>query len=244
VTGIPIVMKQGSAGYLMDKEIKAFLQILQDPPRPLCAIVGGAKVSDKILLLENLLGKINKLLIGGAMAYTFLKAQGHTTGTSLVEEDQLDLAKKLIEQAKEKGVEVCLPIDHICHTAFGQTDTPLITEGVDIPDGYMALDIGPKTLEIYLAQIKESKACLWNGPMGVFEIDTYSKGTFSVAKTMAELTQGPEGLLSIIGGGDSAAAAEQSGQADKMSHVSTGGGASLELLEGKVLPGLNVLDNA
>jgi phosphoglycerate kinase len=239
VTGIPTVMKQGSAGYLMDKEIKAFLQILQDPPRPLCAIVGGAKVSDKILLLENLLGKINKLLIGGAMAYTFLKAQGHTTGTSLVEEDQLDLAKKLIDQAKEKGVEFFLPIDHICHTAFGATDTPLITEGADIPDGYMALDIGPKTLEIYLAQIKESKACLWNGPMGVFEIDTYSKGTFSVAKTMAELTQDPVcKLLSIIGGGDSAAAAELSG------HVSTGGGASLELLEGKVLPGLNVLDDA
>eukprot|EP00977_Amphora_coffeiformis_P003097 scaffold578_cov167-Amphora_coffeaeformis.AAC.44 len=243
MTGIPAIMGAGAAGYLMDKEINAFKAILQDPPRPLCAIVGGAKVSDKILLLENLLQKVNKLVIGGAMAYTFLKATGHKIGKSFCQEDEIvELAKKLLETAKNNNVEVFLPVDHLCNTEFAATDSPLATEGVDIPDGYMALDIGPKTIEKYVSVIKECKACLWNGPMGVFEMDCFSKGTFTVAATMAEETQ-KNGMLSIIGGGDSASAAELSGHAPNMSHVSTGGGASLELLEGKNLPGLAALSD-
>ena len=241
VTGIPEIMGHGAAGYLMNKEISAFRQILQDPPRPLCAIVGAAKVSDKILLLENLLQKVNKLVIGGAMAYTFLKATGHKIGKSYCQEDEIvELAKKLLATAKANNVEVLLPLDHLCHTDFAATESPLATDGVDIPDGYMALDIGPKTIEVYTAAIKTCKACLWNGPMGVFEMECYSKGTFAVAATMGDMTAS-SGMLSIIGGGDSASAAELSGHAPRMSHVSTGGGAALELLEGKNLPGLAAL---
>jgi phosphoglycerate kinase len=258
MTGIPQVLGQGVAGFLMAKEIKAFSQVLNDPPRPLVAIVGGSKVSDKILLLENMITKINRLVIGGAMAYTFLKAQGYEIGKSFSQAGQMfkdkdgnemdivDLAKKLLEQAKEKGVEVSLPVDHVCHTSFAEPEggaEPLVTTDQNIPADYMALDIGPKTIEQYKEIVRECKAAIWNGPMGVFELPAYSKGTFAIAEVMGDETEA-NGMLTIIGGGDSASAAELSGQAPRMSHVSTGGGASLELLEGKDLPGITVLDDA
>jgi len=244
VTGIPKVLGQGAAGYLVQKEVEAFRQILVEPPKPFVAIVGGSKVSDKILLLEQLMEKVDKLLIGGAMAYTFLKAQGKEIGKSYSQEGEtLELALKLLEKAKKKGIDVQLPIDHVCNTEFAESDKPLVTDSVDIPEGYMALDIGPKTVALYQEKLQDCGAALWNGPMGVFEMEAYKAGTFTVATTLGDLTQNKK-MISIIGGGDSAAAAEISGQAVRMTHVSTGGGASLELLEGKALPGLVALDNA
>lgn len=243
MTGIPKELGNGYAGFLMAKEIKYFNQVLTEPPRPLVAIVGGAKVSDKILLLENMLEKINYLIIGGAMAYTFQKAAGIAIGTSMCEEDKLDLARSLLKKAEAKKVEVLLPVDHVCNTEFKASDAPLVTDGIEIPDGYMALDIGPKTIKKYVTVVNKCHSCIWNGPMGVFEMPCYSKGTFAIAKAMADNTSKGQ-LLSIIGGGDSASAAELSGEAPRMSHISTGGGASLELLEGKVLPGVAILDNA
>ncbi|EPY23271.1 phosphoglycerate kinase [Strigomonas culicis] len=240
MTGIPKVLGAGYAGYLMKKEIDYFAQVLNSPPRPLVAIVGGAKVSDKIQLLDNMLGRINYLMIGGAMAYTFLKAQGKSIDISMCEQDKLDLARSLLAKAKERNVEVLLPVDHVCNKEFKAVDAPLVTEGADIPDGNMALDIGPKTIANYVAVIGKCKSVIWNGPMGVFEMPCYSKGTFAVAKAMADGTRNT-GLLTIIGGGDSASAAELCGEAPHMSHVSTGGGASLELLEGKSLPGVAIL---
>ncbi|CAJ1023852.1 phosphoglycerate kinase C, glycosomal [Leishmania guyanensis] len=240
MTGIPKVLGAGYAGYLMEKEINYFARVLNNPPRPLVAIVGGAKVSDKIQLLDNMLDRINFLVIGGAMAYTFQKAQGYKIGISMCEEDKLDLAKSLLKKAQERGVQVLFPVDHVCHKEFKAVESPLVTEGVEIPDGYMALDIGPKTIRMYEDVIGRCNSAIWNGPMGVFEMACYSKGTFAVAKAMGAGTQ-KSGLMSIIGGGDSASAAEMSGEAKNMSHVSTGGGASLELLEGKTLPGVAVL---
>ena len=254
MTGVAKVLGHGAAGYLMDTEINYFSKVLGNPPRPMVAIVGGAKVSDKIQLLENMLPRIDKLLIGGAMAYTFLKAQGMSIGKSYCEagqsftdkygekQDIVSLAGALLEKAKASNVQVCLPIDHICHTECKATDSPLVTTDGNVPDGYMALDIGPLTLQRYASEIEQCKTAIWNGPMGVFEIPTYSAGTFGVAKCMADCTE-KTGLLSIIGGGDSASAAETCGEAARMSHVSTGGGASLELLEGKLLPGITVLDD-
>lgn len=240
MTGIPKALGTGYAGYLMEKEINYFSKVLNDPPRPLVAIVGGAKVSDKIQLLDNMLTRINYLVIGGAMAYTFLKAQGHSIGNSMCETDKLELAKSLLEKAKERKVEVFLPVDHVCNKEFKAADKPLITEGADIPEGYMALDIGPKTTAAYVEVIGKCKSIIWNGPMGVFEMPCYSNGTFSVAKAMGDGTAKGT-LMSIIGGGDSASAAELCNEAPRMSHVSTGGGASLELLEGKSLPGVSIL---
>ncbi|KAF8277243.1 3-phosphoglycerate kinase, glycosomal [Trypanosoma cruzi] len=242
MTGIPKVLGHGAAGYLMEKEISYFAKVLGSPARPLVAIVGGAKVSDKIQLLDNMLQRIDHLIIGGAMAYTFLKAQGHKIGSSMCEEDKLDLARSLLKKAEDRKVTVLLPVDHVCHTEFKAVEAPLVTEGVDIPDGYMALDIGPRTIEKYVEVVAKCKSAIWNGPMGVFEMAPYSKGTFAIAKVMGDSTQN-HGLMSIIGGGDSASAAELSGEAPRMSHVSTGGGASLELLEGKTLPGVAVLDD-
>ena len=255
MTGIPEVLGHGTAGYLISREIKAFSKVLGNPATPVVAIVGGAKVSDKILLLENLLTKIDKLIIGGAMAYTFLKAQGFSIGKSFCEagqsftdrngekQDIVSLASSLLEKARSKNIEVYLPLDHVCHSSCEETDSPVTTEDSNVPDGLMALDIGPRTAEQYASVISSCKTAIWNGPMGVFEISTYEKGTFAIAKAMGDGTK-KNNLLSIIGGGDSASAAEKSGHASRMSHVSTGGGASLELLEGKMLPGLAALDNA
>eukprot|EP01064_Diplonema_japonicum_P036843 TRINITY_DN844_c0_g1_i2.p1 TRINITY_DN844_c0_g1~~TRINITY_DN844_c0_g1_i2.p1 ORF type:complete len:604 (+),score=191.22 TRINITY_DN844_c0_g1_i2:59-1813(+) len=252
MTGIPKVLGHGVAGYLMKKEIDSFARALTNPSRPMCAIVGGSKVSDKIKVLENLVTKVNKLFIGGAMAYVFLKAKGHSIGKSYCEKGQsftdkygeerdtiIDMALDLVKKADECGVELFLPEDHVCNTEFKGTDSPLITESADIPSDHMALDIGPKTRARYVKNISSCATVVWNGPMGVFEIPTYAQGTFDVAKALAECNG-----MTIIGGGDSASAAEMSGYAGAISHVSTGGGASLELLEGKNLPGISALDSA
>jgi phosphoglycerate kinase len=200
-----------------------------DPKRPFVAILGGAKVSDKIAVIENLLGKVDRLLIGGAMAYTFLKAQGLGTGSSKVEADKLDVAKGLLAKAKDK---IVLPVDHVAAQKF-EADAPSQVQGPGIQDGWMGLDIGPKTVAKFRGEIAKAKTIVWNGPMGVFEMDTFAAGTKAVAEAVAA-----SGATSIIGGGDSAAAVTQMGLAARMSHVSTGGGASLEFLEGKTLPGV------
>lgn len=255
MTGIPKLLGHGAAGYLMAKEVAAFSKVLNDPHPPVVAIIGGAKVSDKILLLEEMLTKVDKMIIGGAMAYTFLKSQGVEIGISFSQagqsftdkygetHDLVKLAATLLDHAKSNGVELFLPIDHVCHTECAATDHPLVTTDANVPPHYMALDIGPKTISLYKEAIKGCGTAIWNGPMGVFEIQTYSAGTFSIAQTMGDETKN-KGMISVIGGGDSASAAELCGQAERMTHVSTGGGASLELLEGKMLPGITCLDDA
>eukprot|EP01010_Urceolus_cornutus_P004474 NODE_700_length_1409_cov_279.672059_g530_i0.p1 GENE.NODE_700_length_1409_cov_279.672059_g530_i0~~NODE_700_length_1409_cov_279.672059_g530_i0.p1 ORF type:complete len:411 (-),score=136.84 NODE_700_length_1409_cov_279.672059_g530_i0:102-1334(-) len=246
MTGIPKVMGQGASGYLMKKEIDYFSKALKNPDKPVVAIVGGAKVSDKIQLLENMLSTVDHMVVGGAMAYTFLKATGKSTGSSKCETeaetkkgkiDIIALAGEILKKAKEKGVEIHLPVDH--RTAAEFKDVPAnVTTDANIPDGQMALDIGPNTEEEYCKLIAQCKTAIWNGPMGVFEFENFKSGTWAVAKTLADNSAS---ICSIVGGGDSAAAAEKSGYAPKLSHISTGGGASLELLEGKALPGLMVL---
>ncbi|USG65233.1 phosphoglycerate kinase [Brevibacillus ruminantium] len=226
------------AGLLMEKEIRFLGGALSRPERPFTAIVGGAKVKDKIAVIENLLTKVNHLIIGGGMANTFLKAQGCEIGASLCEDDKLDLARTLMAQAKERGVQLLMPVDVIVADRFA-ADADKQTVAVDaIPDGWMALDIGPKTVELYHQVIVDSKTVVWNGPMGVFEMDAFAGGTIGVAKAM-EACQG----TTIIGGGDSVAAVEKAGVAEKMTHISTGGGASLEFMEGKELPGVAVLQD-
>lgn len=231
-------MKVSVAGFLMEKEVRYLEPMVTKPPKPMVAIIGGAKVSSKIAVLESLLKNASALVIGGGMAYTFLKAQGHKIGTSLVEDDQLDTAKRVLEAAKEQGVEIVLPVDHVAADKFDAAASPRAIDGVDIPDGLMGMDVGPKTLARYKAVIATAKSVVWNGPVGVFEFESFSKGTGEVAKLVAEATG--RGATTVVGGGDSVAAVNKFGLADKMSHVSTGGGASLELLEGKKLPGIEV----
>ena len=224
------------AGFLMEKEIAFLGNAVEHPVRPFVAILGGAKVSDKLAVVSNLLTKVNTLIIGGGMAYTFLKAQGHNVGNSLCEMDQLQYAKDMIAKAKELGVNFLLPVDNVAADKFdAEANTQIV--GDDIPDGWMALDIGPKTVELYSNAIKGAKTVVWNGPMGCFEMDKFSKGTFGVCAAVAEVKA--NGGVSIIGGG----AVNKSGLADKMSHISTGGGASLEFLEGKALPGVVALSD-
>ena len=225
------------SGFLIEKELKFLGNAVETPVRPFVAILGGAKVSDKIAVINNLLDKVNTTIIGGGMAYTFLKAQGYEIGTSLVEEDRLDYAKEMVAKAEEKGVKFLLPVDHRVATEF--KDVPAtVTEDQNIPAGNMGLDIGPKTEALYADAIKDAKTVIWNGPMGVFEFENYNKGTIAVAKAMADAD-----ATTIIGGGDSAAAVNILGFGDKMTHISTGGGASLEFLEGKVLPGIAALND-
>jgi phosphoglycerate kinase len=224
------------AGLLMEKEIRFLGGALSRPERPFTAIVGGAKVKDKIAVIENLLTKVDHLIIGGGMANTFLKAQGYGIGASLCEDDKLDLARTLMEQAKERGVELLMPIDVIVADRFA-ADAEKQTVSIDaIPEGWMALDIGPKTVEKFHRVIVDSKTVVWNGPMGVFEMDAFAQGTIGVANAMQACAG-----TTIIGGGDSVAAVEKAGVAEQMTHISTGGGASLEFMEGKELPGLAVL---
>ena len=226
------------AGFLLEKEIEYLGNAVENPVRPFVAILGGAKVSDKLAVVNNLLTKVNTLILGGGMAYTFLKAQGHSVGNSLCELDQLDYAKDMIAKAKELGVSFLLPVDNVAADKFdAEANTQIV--GDDIPDGWMGLDIGPKTVELYSNAIKGAKTVVWNGPMGCFEMEKFSKGTFGVCAAVAEVKA--NGGISIIGGGDSVAAVNKSGLADKMSHISTGGGASLEYLEGKELPGVVAL---
>ncbi len=228
------------AGFLMEKEIAFLGNAVEKPVRPFVAILGGAKVSDKLAVVSNLLTKVNTLIIGGGMAYTFLKAQGHNVGNSLCEMDQLQYASDMIAKAKELGVNFLLPVDNVAADKFdAEANTQIV--GDDIPEGWMALDIGPKTVELYSNAIKGAKTVVWNGPMGCFEMEKFSKGTFGVCEAVAEVKA--NGGVSIIGGGDSVAAVNKSGLADKMSHISTGGGASLEFLEGKALPGVVALSD-
>ena len=228
------------AGFLMEKEIAYLGSAVENPVRPFVAILGGAKVSDKLAVVRNLLSKVDTLIIGGGMAYTFLAAQGYKIGSSLCETDQIDYAKEMIETAKSRGVKLLLPIDNIEADKFdAEANTQIV--GEDIPEGWMGLDIGPKTVELYSNAIKNAKTVVWNGPMGVFEMEKFNKGTFGVCAAVAEVKA--NGGISIIGGGDSVAAVNKSGMAPKMSHISTGGGASLEYLEGKVLPGVDALSN-
>lgn len=225
------------SGLLVNKELSIMGKALDDPKRPFVAVLGGAKVSDKINVINNLLEKADTIIIGGGMSYTFLKAQGHEIGKSLLEADRLDYANDMIEKAKAKGVKFLLPVDHLCAAEFSADADAVVAEG-DIPADMMGMDIGPKTIEAYSAAVKGAGTIVWNGPMGVFEFDKFAGGTKAMAKALAE-----SGAVTIVGGGDSAAAVEQMGFADKVTHVSTGGGASLEFLEGKTLPGVAALDD-
>ena len=227
------------AGFLMEKEIAYLGSAVENPVRPFVAILGGAKVSDKLAVVRNLLTKVDTLIIGGGMAYTFLAAQGHKIGNSLCEADQMDYAREMIAEAEKRGVKLLLPVDSIEADKFDpEANTKVV--GLDVDDNWIGLDIGPETVKLYSEAIKAAKTVVWNGPMGCFEMEKFSKGTFGVCDAVAEVKA--NGGISIIGGGDSVAAVKKSGLADKMSHISTGGGASLEFLEGKELPGVAALN--
>jgi 3-phosphoglycerate kinase len=228
------------AGFLMEKELE-FLEekIVKNPVKPFVAIVGGAKVSSKIAVLESLLSKVDAIIIGGGMAYTFLKVQGKTVGKSLVEDEMLDVAKSVLAKAAEKGVKILLPVDHVITETFGADVASKVIDKIDIEDGWMGMDVGPKSIAAFKDALKGAKTVFWNGPMGVFEFPKFAAGTQAIANTLAEL----QGATTVIGGGDSVSAVKKAGVADKMSHISTGGGASLELVEGKVLPGVKALQD-
>lgn len=225
--------KENAAGFLMEKEIDYLGRALSNPERPFVAILGGAKVSDKVNVIENLIGKVDALIIGGAMAYTFYRAQGLAVGKSLVEEDKVDLARTLLAKAGEKGVKLLLPVDNIIADAFDAAAKTETVADSGIREGWMALDIGPRSAEIFSAEIARARTVVWNGPMGAFEMAPFASGTMAVARALAATK-----CLSIVGGGDSVSAVNKSGLASKISHISTGGGASLEFLEGKQLPGV------
>lgn len=231
-------LEERVCGYLIQKELDFLGSAVENPVRPFLAILGGAKVSDKLGVINNLLEKVDTLIIGGGMAYTFIKALGHEIGTSLLEEDKVVYAKEMMDKAKAKGVNLLLPVDFVYADRFAEDAQPHITEGRDIPADCMGLDIGPKTRELFANAIRESKTIVWNGPMGVFEFENFANGTKAIGQAMADVD-----ATTIIGGGDSAAAVNQMGFGDKMSHISTGGGASLEFLEGKELPGIVALDD-
>lgn len=233
-------MQDKVAGYVMQAELDNAERVLQNPQRPFTAIMGGAKISDKIEVIEKLLDRVDYLIIGGGMSYTFFKALGGHIGSSLVEADKVDLASELIRKAKDKGVEIKLPIDSIIADKFDKSANTKVASNHAIPDGWMGLDIGPEAQEIFARTLRESKTILWNGPMGVFEMEKFAGGTRMVAKEVAEATS--KGAYSLIGGGDSAAAVNQLGYGDQVSYVSTGGGALLEYFEGKELPGVTALN--
>lgn len=226
------------AGFLMEKELE-FLEdkIVKSPAKPFAAVIGGAKVSSKIAVLESLLGKVDTLIVGGGMAYTFLKAQGIAVGKSLVEDDMIDTAKSVLNKAAEKKVALLLPVDHVATQEFSAEAASKVVSGQALEDGWMGMDIGPQSVEKFKAALKGAKTVFWNGPMGVFEFPKFAEGTNAIARTLAGL----EGAVTVIGGGDSVSAVKKAGLADRMSHISTGGGASLELVEGKTLPGVAAL---
>lgn len=240
--GVTHYLKPAVAGFLIEKELQYLQNAIENPQRPLAAIIGGSKVSSKITVIETLLEKVNKLLIGGGMIFTFYKARGLSVGKSLVEDEFLELAKTLEVQAKEKGVDLLLPTDVVIADKFAADANAQTVSVENIPDGWMGLDIGPDSIKVFQDALADTKSAIWNGPMGVFEFDQFAAGTEAIAHTLADLTQ--KGTTTIIGGGDSVAAVEKVGVAEQMSHISTGGGASLELLEGKVLPGIAALDDA
>ncbi|MGB7982430.1 MAG: phosphoglycerate kinase [Candidatus Nanopelagicales bacterium] len=230
-----------AGGLLVEKEVESFSKVLADPGRPYVVILGGSKVSDKLGVIDNLIDSVDRLLIGGGMAYTFLAAQGSTVGDSLLEADQIEAVQGYIAKAAEKGIELLVPLDTKVSVAFPSKDEPhpesKVVPSTEIPDGWMGLDIGPQTIELFASKVADARTVVWNGPMGVFEFDDFAAGTLEVAQAIAA-----SGAFSVIGGGDSAAAVRQLGLEDGFSHISTGGGASLELLEGKTLPGLAVLE--
>lgn len=241
VVGITKFVKQAAAGLLMEKEIAYIGKAVSNPTRPFVAILGGAKVSDKIEVVENLMKIADAMLIGGGMAYTFLKAQGLEIGKSLVEEDKLELAKRILSEAQQKNFKFLLPVDNVIAPEFKADAPSKVVDSKSMPADQMGLDIGPKTIEAYKAEIAKAKTIVWNGPMGVFEMPAFAKGTLEIAKAVAAATG--SGATSIIGGGDSVAAVHQSGVAKQISHISTGGGASLEYLGGRKLPGVEALTN-
>lgn len=240
--GVTKFIKSAVSGYLMQKELDYLGSALSVPVRPYCAILGGAKISGKIDVINNIIDKVDTLIIGGGMAYTFFKAMGYEIGTSLLEAEKVDLAKELLEKIKAKGLNFLLPVD-VRVTAEFSNESPAETVQVDkMPSDKMGLDIGPETIKLFSEAIKKSKTVVWNGPMGVFEFDNYALGTDAISKALVDATAA--GSITVVGGGDSAAAIAKAGLKDKVTHVSTGGGASLEFLEGKVLPGVDVLNNA
>jgi phosphoglycerate kinase len=239
--GITKFIKISAAGYLMQKELDYLGSAITNPKRPYVAILGGAKISGKIDVINNLLGKVDTLIVGGGMAFTFYKAMGKEIGTSLLEAEKVDLAKEVLENAKKTGIKFLLPKDVVVASEFNN-DSPATIVSIDsIPADKMGLDIGPETIKLFSDELMNAKTIVWNGPMGVFEMDNFAKGTFAIAKVLADATS--KGTITIIGGGDSAAAIAKAGLKDKVSHVSTGGGASLEFLEGKVLPGVAALND-
>jgi phosphoglycerate kinase len=240
--GVTKYLKPSVAGYLIEKELQYLQNAIENPQRPLAAIIGGSKVSSKIGVIEKLLEKCDTLLLGGGMIFTFYKARGLNVGKSLVEEDKLELAKSLEAKAKERNVQLLLPTDVVVADKFAADANSQIVSVENIPDGWMGLDIGPNAVKVFQDALAQCKTVIWNGPMGVFEFDKFAVGTEAIARTLAELTK--QGTTTIIGGGDSVAAVEKVGVAEQMSHISTGGGASLELLEGKELPGITALDEA
>lgn len=237
--GVTHYLQPAAAGFLLEKEIKYLGQALAYPDHPFVAVIGGAKVSDKIAVIESLMEKVDTLIIGGGMAYTFLRAKGRPTGKSLVEEDRIGLAKELLQKASDRGVTLLLPQDHVVAAEFSPDAEHKICSDANFPADWMALDIGPATIATYNGALRNARMVVWNGPMGVFEFDAFAEGTMSVAKTLADSK-----ARSIVGGGDSVAAVMKAGVESKMTHISTGGGASLEFLEGKVLPGIAALTNA
>jgi phosphoglycerate kinase len=240
--GVTKYVKFSAAGYLMQKELDYLGGAIVNPARPYAAILGGAKISGKIDVIENLIDTVDTLIIGGGMAFTFFKAQGKEIGKSLLEEEKIDLAKQVLEKVKDQKLNLLLPVDIVVAAEFNNDSPSEIVSADNIPVDKMGLDIGPKTVELFRAELLKSKTIVWNGPMGVFEMDNFSKGTFEIAKTLADATK--KGATTIIGGGDSAAAIGKAGLEEKVSHVSTGGGASLEFLEGKELPGVSALSEA
>ncbi|RWW10963.1 hypothetical protein GW17_00025453 [Ensete ventricosum] len=240
--GVTKYLKPSVAGFLMQKELDYLVGAVANPKKPFAAIVGGSKVSTKIGVIESLLGKVDVIILGGGMIFTFYKAQGYSVGSSLVEEDKLNLATTLLEKAKSKGVSLLLPTDVVVADKFAADAESKIVPASGIPDGWMGLDIGPDSIKSFSGTLESTKTIIWNGPMGVFEYEKFAVGTEAIAKKLADLSG--SGVTTIIGGGDSVAAVEKAGLAAKMSHISTGGGASLELLEGKTLPGVLALDDA
>ena len=236
--GVTKFIDTAVGGFLIEKELKYLGDAVNNPQHPFTAILGGAKVSEKINVINSFLDKVDSILIGGGMAYTFLKAQGFEIGNSLLEEDRLDYSLEMLNKAKEKNVAILLPVDHVVGKEFKEDTETIVTEDANIPEGYMGMDIGPKTRENYEKVIKDSNTVLWNGPMGVFEFPNFANGTLAITRAMAESK-----AETVIGGGDSAAAANQAGHGDRMTHISTGGGASLEFLEGQELPGIAALNN-
>ncbi|MCF8267367.1 MAG: phosphoglycerate kinase [Ignavibacteriales bacterium] len=239
--GVTKYMQKCASGYLMQKELDYLGKAILEPKRPLLAILGGAKISGKIDVIENMLPKVDALIIGGGMAFTFFKAQGYEIGSSLLEEDKVELAGQLLKRAAESGKKILLPVDVLAATEFKDDSPAIVCDSDKIPADRMGLDIGPKTTALFSDEILNSKTVIWNGPMGVFEFPNFAKGTFAIAKKLAEATE--KGAITVIGGGDSASAVKKAGVAKAVTHVSTGGGASLEFLEGKILPGVAALND-